>query len=124
MRRLALIPLILAALPAHALVPPEQAEDQVMRATYVCKDDARLEAIFLNTATGNSYAVLSHEDRPVWLEVAVSASGARYVSEVVDTGDDGPGMQFELWTKGDGATLSWLDGDATQPILTDCVMEE
>lgn len=119
----------LAAAPAAAVVPAPDpdampAMDEVTVMDFTCAEDTGFTALFLNTAGGNSYAVTAMDEQPVWFEIAVSASGARYVSQPVNLdGDEGAGTQLELWTKGKTATLSILDGDETAPLLVDCTAE-
>lgn len=110
-----------AAAPADAAA--DVAVDEVMKMHYVCEGDATLDAIFLNTTSGASFALISHNDKPVLMEVSESADGARYISEPVDDEDGGPGVQLELWTKGMTATFSQLDGDEATPLLKGCDAE-
>ena len=123
---LALAALGCLAAPALALSPATDpaAMDEVMVMDFTCAEDTGFTAIFLNTAGGNSYATMAFEGQPVWFEVAVSASGARYVSQPVAAEDgDEVGIQLELWTKGKTATLSVLDGDSPTPLFTECSAE-
>lgn len=74
-----------------------------------CDRGAIVWASYVNDST--SVAVLAFEGRQVALEIAVSASGARYLSV------DG---QWQWWTKGDSASLTHLANGAETPIYQDC----
>lgn len=111
------------ALAISAASDDVEAMDEVTRMDFICEDGPGFTAIFLNTAGGNSYATLSYENQPVWFEIAMSASGARYVSEPIDSGEDGVSTQLELWTKGKTATLSTIDGEDTQALFSNCTAE-
>ena len=118
MHRLALAALILAATPALA-VTPAMPEDEIFAARYGCEGDTPLEAVFINTASGNSFAVVALEGRAIPMAVAMSASGARYLSE-----PDVDGVQYELWTKGNEATLSTIKDGVDAPLLAGCASAE
>lgn len=136
MRHLALAALILAAAPALAQTPdpasPDSTapgtdagllpapEDVLLRFHYGCEGDTGFDAVFVNTASGNSFAVIGLDDRLIPMEVAISASGARYLS-VADAAQAGAeGVQYQLWTKGMDATLSTLDGEAETEVMQGC----
>ncbi len=141
MHRLALAALILAAAPAFAQTPdpasPDSAapgtdagllpapEDVLMRFHYSCEGEKGFDAVFLNTAGGNSFAVVGLEDALIPMELAISASGARYLSvaepEAAEAGTDA--VQYQLWTKGMAATLSTIDGEAETDLMVDCTAE-
>ncbi|SEH98874.1 MliC family protein [Paracoccus alkenifer] len=91
--------------------PETMDQDSVDDISYACDGDASLQVVFINTASGNSYAIVQGDDRMIPMQVAVSASGARYLSA-----DGG----FQLWTKGDSADLVALDGDAETPLRSGC----
>ena len=74
------------------------AGDTIERIAYSCDGGKMMDAIFVNTASGSSFAVVSHNDELIPMQVAVSASGARYVPVNVN-------QTYELLTKGDDATL-------------------
>lgn len=144
MRCLALAALTLAAGPAFAQTPaPEAAPtpapaatpeagteapapaDMLLRFHYTCADDKGFDAVFLNTAGGNGFAVVGLDDALIPMEVAISASGARYLS-VADAPDAEPAadaVQYQLWTKGMDATLSTIDGEAETELMADCTAE-
>lgn len=91
--------------------PEAMGQDSLDDVSYTCEGDSALQVVFINTASGNSYAIVQDQDRMIPMQVAVSASGARYLSA-----DGG----FQLWTKGDSADLVALDGDAETPLRSGC----
>lgn len=99
--------------PALAQTAPDQANDDIVRVRYVCAGGETMEVVFLNTAGGNSYAVVldGGELRP--MQIAISASGARYTALSPEDG-------HELWTKGDEATLHDGTGGTARLVRTDC----
>lgn len=129
MNRLLCAALLLAANPALAQTPPAPAtpatpgagpapmlapaaQDDILAARFTCPDGQTLDVVFLNTAAGNSYAVVRIGDDLVPMQVAVSASGARYRAIPPDDGR-------VFWTRGDTATL--YDGpDGDRVLLADC----
>lgn len=105
--------------------------DQVLMARFACDGGTGLDAVFVNTAGGSAFAVIGIDDRLVPMAVAISASGARYVSipDLQADGADGdaagaPGIRYQFWTKGDTARLSTLAGEGgaevETAILTGC----
>lgn len=86
--------------------------DAVMTQHYRCDRGAQVEATYVNIG-GRSLAVLGFEGRQLALEIARSASGARYAS--LD-----PAQPFVWWTKGDAAMLLYGAGDAETTIYADC----
>lgn len=105
--------LLLAGLatPALAQTAPEP-QDEILPVTYACPNGETLDVVFLNTAAGNSFAVLRLGEELLPMQVAVSASGARYTA--VPPEDD-----RVFWTKGDTANLfAGPDGGTT--LLADC----
>ncbi len=103
MMRLPILALFLT-LPAGAF-----AQDAMMNITYACANDRVLQASFIN-AGDESFAVIFEAGQLVPMQIAVSASGARYLSA-----DEG----LELWTKGPEATLSLL-GETETVLYHDC----
>lgn len=94
--------------------PPEAAtEDSVIDVQYSCDGDTSMQVVFVNTAAGNGYAIVLEQGRMIPMQIAVSASGARYLSIV-------PEGRYQLWTKGDTADLVALDGDAETPLRSGC----
>lgn len=105
MTRILGLALILAAPAAWA------GGDQLLHVTYDCPGGAVLEAVFLNTAAGDSHAVVTTGEGLMPMSIAISASGARYTTQ---TGEP----PFTFWTKGDNASL--FKGAEETPVLTDC----
>lgn len=118
MHRLALAALILSAGPALA-VTPVTPEDEMLTIRYACEGDTPLDAVFINTAAGNSFAVIALEGRAIPMAVAISASGARYLSE-----PDADGVEYQLWTKGSEATLFTIKDGIEAPLLAGCTAAE
>lgn len=137
MRSLALAAFILAAAPVLAQTPDPASpdgmeagtdagllpEDVLLRFHYSCEGETGFDAVFVNTAGGNSFAVIGLDDALIPMEVAVSASGARYLSVVGEGGEAVGDVQYQLWTKGMDATLSTLDGDTETDLMTGCTAE-
>lgn len=99
--------------PKPALQAEIVGEDSLDDMSYTCEGDASLQVVFVNTATGNSYAIVLEQDRMIPMKIAESASGARYLS----VGTEG---SYQLWTKGDSADLVALDGDTETPLRSGC----
>lgn len=85
--------------------------DTIERIAYTCEGGDVLDVVYVNTASGSSFAVMSQKNELVPLQVAVSASGARYVPVNVN-------QTYELWNKGNMVTLR--DGDE---VLAECTSE-
>lgn len=102
--RLPILALILS-LPAAAAM----AQDAMMNVAYACADDRVLQASFIN-AGDESFAVVFEAGALVPMQIAKSASGARYLSA-----DEA----LELWTKGPEATLTLL-GENETVLYRDC----
>lgn len=89
--------LALALLPLPALAAPE-----MIAAQYSCDRGAQVPVVYVNTE-GTSFVALHADGQQIVLEIAISASGARYAAP-----DDQPG--YIWWGKGNEATLAWRDG--------------
>lgn len=88
---------------AVALVPlPALAAPDMIAAQYSCERGAQVPVVYVNDGA-TSFAALQVEGQQIVLEIAISASGARYAAPV-----DQPG--YIWWGKGDEATLAWRDG--------------
>src|SRR5690606_37311322 len=59
--------------------PETMGQDSLDDVSYACEGDSALQVVFINTASGNSYAIVQDQDRMIPMQVAVSASGARYL---------------------------------------------
>ncbi|MEH7827452.1 MliC family protein [Gemmobacter denitrificans] len=86
---------------------------EISTARYSCDRGAQVLASYLNPGD-RSFAVLTFEGRQMVFEVALSASGARYVSR-------DPAAPFVWWTKGDSAMLLHGEGDAEAMIYSECL---
>lgn len=119
--RAALVALaVLLAAPAQAQTPPNPdpdpaTGDSLVHVRYACEGGATLEAVFVNTASGSSFAIVGTDAGLIPMQVAVSASGARYLSA-----DE----TQQLWTRGDQADLVRLDGDAEAPLRSGCIAHD
>lgn len=114
MTHLLLAALLVAAAPALAETAL-QPQDDIQSVSYACAQDQTMEVVFLNTAEGNSYAVVMVEGELIPMQIAVSGSGARYLSI-------GPQPTRQLWTAKGGADLVVLDGQAETPLRSDCTL--
>lgn len=90
--------------------------DQLQQVLYQCERGVTLPVTYLNTASGGAYAVLQVDGQQIPMSIAVSASGARYVS--IDEG-----RNYSWHTKSDTGILSWQPaGDASEDavVLKEC----
>lgn len=101
--------LVAAALAAPL---PAFASAEFLAVTFVCERDVAVPVIFVNEPGGASHAVALIEGGLRLLPVAISASGARYAAE---------GGGYQLWVKGDAATVLYGDDADADPLLSDCV---
>lgn len=93
--------------------PETMDQDSLTDISYACDGDTSMQVVFVNTAAGASYAVVLEQGRMIPMQIAVSASGARYLSIA-------PEGRYQLWTKGDTADLVALDGAAETPLRSGC----
>ncbi|WBU63439.1 MliC family protein [Paracoccus aerodenitrificans] len=98
-----------ALISAFSLAVAGSGMAETLAVTYDCADDRELQTVFVNSEE-ESHAVIYDAGRLVPLSIAVSGSGARYLSE------DG---RLEFWTKGPEAMLTLL-GDENIPLYRDC----
>lgn len=110
------MPWLLAVVPAQAQTTPEAADD-ISRASYACEGGKTMEVVFLNTAAGNSYAVVMAEDQLIPMQIAPSGSGARYLAL-------GEQPTHQLWTAKGGGDLVALDGTQETPLRTGCTLTD
>lgn len=87
--------------------------DDIRRVHYSCAGDETMEAVFLNTAGGNSYAFVLADGEMIPMQVAVSASGARYLSM-------GPEPTRQFWEAKGRADLVALEDGGEMPLRQDC----
>ena len=109
-----------SALPALAQTAEAPPQAEIQQLSYLCERGVVLDATYINTAAGESFAVLQAEGRQLALKSAVSASGARYIGaqmplEAPAEGEK-PVSGPEWWTKGDTGTLSWFDADHSEQV--------
>ncbi len=107
------------ALAVAAPAGPASAEGlELLSADYQCDDDSRMPVLFINAADGESLAVAVIQGNLVPMKQQPSASGARY-------GAMNPRLSFQLWIKGDQATVSDTSkADAAAELLMTCTEEE
>ena len=106
----------LGVLAAFAVVP---ASADVITARYLCERGVEVPVTYVNADGMKSVAVLNVEGGQFTLVHEVSASGARY-------GWPSGGSNYVWWTKGDGATLLWRDGETTieETVYADCMRRD
>lgn len=105
---------ILAALPFAALPLMAIADSpELIEVTYHCERGVTLPTVYINLGAEPGYAVALIEGRLTLLEQAISASGARYRQPEADAG-------YELWSKGNTATLGYGSEADTNLLLLEC----
>ncbi|MTE01328.1 lysozyme inhibitor [Paracoccus sp. YIM 132242] len=85
--------------------------------TYVCERGAEVPVVFVNPDGGQAYAVAQIDGKLLGMRNVVSASGARYRS------GDGADA-YQLWSKGDGAFISFGADGQDQTLFQDCRARE
>ena len=114
-------------LPALAQTAEPQAD--IQQISYLCERGVILHATYINSASGESFAVLQAEGRQLALKSAVSASGARYIGADMSLERPAEGTKAvsgpDWWTKGDTGTLSWFDADYSEQVTLyhDCAAQ-
>ncbi len=114
-------------LPALAQTAEPQAD--IQQISYLCERGVILHATYINSASGESFAVLQAEGRQLALKSAVSASGARYIGADMSLEKPAEGTKAvsgpDWWTKGDTGTLSWFDADYGEQVTLyhDCAAQ-
>lgn len=109
--------LLALATPACAMIPQGATPEQVP-VTYRCAGDVTVPVVFVNppqSETGYAAAVI--EGKLMVLPLVISASGARYRSEV-------PAPGYQIWVKGDDAMITKGPEDADTPVAEDCATAE
>jgi len=90
--------------------------DMLVPTHYICERNVQVPVVYINTAGGQSYAVLMVEGKQVVMDQRPGASGAHYIA--LDEQDS-----YRWYTKGDEAFLVWLAADHTaeeQTLLAHC----
>ncbi len=93
-----------------------KATDSIQQTVYQCERGVTVPAAYINTASGESFAVINVEGKQIPMKIDVSASGARYVSI-----DETHGYRWH--TKGKTAMLLHLEADHTAKettVLNNC----
>lgn len=90
--------------------PPQEPYTATEKNTYLCQSGAIIEVSYPDLDT----AILQYQDKTYYLQIAVSASGARYI-----------GQDLEWWTKGSGpgSSGSLFTNDPDQEILESCLAQ-
>ncbi|MFV0302300.1 MAG: MliC family protein [Paracoccus sp. (in: a-proteobacteria)] len=110
--RLSALCLVLAA-PACAMTPRGEKIEQVP-VTYRCAGGMSVPVIFVNPPNADAgYAAAVIEGRLMVLPLVISASGARYRG-------DTPAPGYQIWVKGDEATITKGPEDADVPVAEGC----
>ncbi|WP_299838337.1 MliC family protein [uncultured Paracoccus sp.] len=105
--------LLALATPACAMTPQGQTPEQVP-VTYRCAGDVTVPVIFVNPPDSDTgYATTVIEGKLMVLPLVISASGARYRSDM-------PAPGYQIWTKGDDAMITKGPEDADAPVAGDC----
>lgn len=92
------------------------ASDEITHVKYACDDNQVLDVVFVNTAAGESYAVISQMDELIPMQITPMASGASYKPV-------SPDYTYMLHTKGKTADLVTVKGDQDTPVLSNCTSE-
>ncbi|MGB5560243.1 MAG: MliC family protein [Paracoccaceae bacterium] len=93
---------------AVAIAGPAHAELEISTASYRCERGVIVPATYLTTED-DAAVVIQAEGCQITLSRTPSASGVRYVWP-----SDGSG--YVWWTKGDEATLGWIDAGHSEEI--------
>lgn len=91
-------------------VAASAASDSISQQKYACAGGEVLDVVYVNTAAGNSYAIITQMDELIPMEITPMASGASYKAMDSD-------YSYVLHTKGDSADLVESDD---KPVLSDC----
>lgn len=98
-----------AILLSSVVTLPAMAGD-VNKTIYVCDQNQKMEVVYINTDTGDSYAVIHPNDEMLPMELMKMASGANY--KTMDKN-----YTYKLYTKGEAADL--VEGD-DKPVMSNC----
>jgi membrane-bound inhibitor of C-type lysozyme len=106
----------LAILAAVAIAGTATAQDvpEGLTVTYTCAGGVQVLTAYINTPSGDAYAVILHDDALVPMKAGPTGSGVRYLS-LDDT-------RLVWHTKGDGGFLARDDAGETM-IVRDCVAD-
>lgn len=111
-------PAALAMLAAAGLAAVPAAGD-LLSVRFACAGGTGLPVVFVNPEGGPSYAVVELDGRLIGMRQVVSGSGARYRSAA---NADLP-VEYQLWIKGDRATLSAGPDGQDRIVFSDCPQE-
>lgn len=108
-------PLFLTALTMSSLAVAGSG-DQMQQVLYQCERGIQLPITYINTPSGGAYAVMQIDGQQIPMSIAVSGSGARYVS--IDEQ-----RSYSWHTKNNAGVVSWQPADEAEqpaPLLIDC----
>lgn len=110
-----ILPLALVAATALAVGPAlaGKAKDHIDHVKMACADNQVLDVTFINTASGNSYAVVLEQDELLPMAQTMSASGAVYTA--IDKN-----YHYQLLTKGKTADLVAVTNGKDDFVKRDC----
>ena len=91
--------------------------DDLIPITYLCERGVEVPVVFVSPDDGDSYAVAQIDGKMVGMRQVVSASGARYRS------GDGADA-YQLWSKSNGAMISFGADGQDQMLFQDCQARE
>lgn len=83
--------------------------------TYACARGVTVPVVYVNSAAEDHLAIAMIDGHLVAMRQVISASGARYRSESED-------LPYQLWSKGDGAMLSYGPENDADDLFTDCTV--
>lgn len=104
--------LLAVAAPSWGVARPVQTEFTPV--TYKCERDVELPVIYVSDVQGRSNLIMVIDDKLLILPQVVSASGARYRDA------DKAAISYELWNKGDKATILYGSTEDAKTLYEDC----
>lgn len=102
------------ALAALTALPALSQPVELLPVTYLCERGVAVQVVYVNGPDGDSHAIALIEGRMHVLPIAIAASGARYREN---------GEGYEIWNKGNAATISYGPDGAATTLLTQCAAQ-
>lgn len=96
---------------ALTALPALSQQTELLPVTYTCERGVSLPVAYVNGPDDEAHAIALIEGDLRVMQIAVSASGARYRE-----GDSG----YQIWSKGADATISYGPDGNEVTLLTDC----
>ncbi|MDA4421543.1 MliC family protein [Escherichia coli] len=84
---------VLALILACSCMTASAVTQEISKKAYVCDGNKTMEAVYINTTAGNSYAVINQMDEMIPMQLMKIASGANY--EAINKN-----YSHKLYTKG------------------------